>query len=202
VGPRLILLLFAEWDGTAALTEIGSIERIITPSLEAMGFRVVRVTYGGGGRPTLQIMAEPADGSAMTVEHCADISRAVSALLDVEDPIPLAYALEVTSPGIDRPLVARQDYDRFAGYEARIETSRLHDGRKRFNGKLLGMAGDDVALDMAGQRVTVPLADIFRAKLVLTDELIQATQRAHQAARDAAQDAATEAEAKAASPAA
>ena len=190
MGPRLTFLPFAEWDGTAALTEIGSIERIITPSLEAMGFRVVRVTYGGGARPTLQIMAEPADGTAMTVEHCADISRAVSALLDVEDPIPVAYALEVTSPGIDRPLVTRQDYERFAGYEAKLETSRPHDGRKRFRGKLLGMIGDDVALDVEGQRVAVPLSDVYRAKLLLTDELIQATQRAHQAARDAAVKAA------------
>jgi ribosome maturation factor RimP len=168
------------------LTETTRVERIITPSLEAMGFRVVRISFGGGGRPTLQIMAEPADGRPMSVEHCAEISRAVSALLDVDDPIPLAYTLEVTSPGIDRPLISRQDFERFAGFEAKVELARSRDGRKRFRGKLVGMEGDDVALDVEGERVAVPLAEVLRAKLLLTDELIKAVRDAQQGADNAA----------------
>ena len=90
------------------MKEIGIIERLIGPSLDGMGFRLVRVSYGGGGRPVLQIMAEPSDGRPMSVEHCAEISRVVSAILDVEDPIPSAYTLEVTSPGIDPGVAGEQ----------------------------------------------------------------------------------------------
>ena len=122
-------------------------------------------------------MAEPADGSSMTVDHCAEISRTVSAILDVEDPIPVAYLLEVTSPGIDRPLVAREDYRRFVGFEARIELDRPVDGRKRFKGRIQSIDAEDrvTILDEAGT-VAVPFTDIVKAKLILTDELIAATQ--------------------------
>ena len=95
------------------------VEQLLTPTIEAMGFNVVRVSLGGGNNAVLQIMAEPSDGREMTVDHCADISRAVSAVLDVEDPIQSAYSLEVSSPGLDRPLVRLGDYDRFAGFDAR-----------------------------------------------------------------------------------
>lgn len=160
-----------------ASRENGIIERLIGPPLEAMGFRLVRVSFGGGARPVLQIMAEPADGRAMTVDHCADISRTVSAILDVEDPIKTAYLLEVTSPGIDRPLIAREDYRRFAGFEARIELERAVDGRKRFRGRIQPNDESDqiTILEEAGP-VAIPFADILKAKLVLTDELIDATQ--------------------------
>src|SRR5712675_2493030 len=103
-----------------------------------MGYRLVRVAVLGAGRATLQIMAERRDDASMTVDDCADISRSVSALLDVADPIAGAYTLEVSSPGIDRPLVRPEDYERFTGFEARIELARPVDGRKRFRGRLLG----------------------------------------------------------------
>jgi ribosome maturation factor RimP len=162
------------------LKEISIIERLIGPSLEGMGFRLVRVSYGGGGRPVLQIMAEPADGSAMSVEHCAEISRVVSAILDVEDPIPSAYTLEVTSPGIDRPLVSRDDYRRFAGFEAKLELNRAVDGRKRFRGKIEAVdAEDHVPVTEEAGRFLLPFTDIIKAKLMLTDELLAASQNDH-----------------------
>ena len=108
----------------------------------------------------------------MRVEDCADISRSISALLDVADPIAGAYTLEVSSPGIDRPLVRPEDYDRFAGFEARIELSAPLDGRKRFRGRLLGRAEEYVRLVGEAGEVRLPLAGIARAKLVLTDDLL------------------------------
>src|SRR5712691_1241124 len=147
---------------------------MIAPSLEAMGYRLVRVVFTGGRRPTLQIMAERRDEVAMSVDDCADISRTVSALLDVADPIPVAYALEVSSPGIDRPLVDRADFVRYAGYEAKVETGVPIDGRKRFRGRLLGADDAAVRIAMADREVALPLAEIVRAKLVLTDELLAA----------------------------
>lgn len=155
--------------------DTGKIEAIIAPSLEAMGYRVVRIAVTGGRRATLQIMAERADDAAMTVDDCADISRTVSALLDVADPIDSAYFLEVSSPGIDRPLVKREDFTRFAGHEARVELSMPVDGRKRFRGRLEGIDGDRVRLVVDGAPVALPFPAITRAKLVLTDELIAAT---------------------------
>jgi ribosome maturation factor RimP len=141
-----------------------------------MGFEVVRVLLMGGQRPTLQVMAERVDHRAMTVEQCAEISHTVSALLDVADPIPGAYRLEVTSPGIDRPLTRRADYERFAGFEARLETVAPIDDRRRFRGRLLGLSGDDVRIRLAEGERTIPLAAIKKAKLVLTDELLAAAQ--------------------------
>ncbi len=157
------------------LREVENIERMNAPSLESMGFRLVRVSFGGGSRPTLQIMAEPADGSGMNVEHCADFSRAVSALLDVEDPIKIAYVLEVTSPGIDRPLITRDDFKRYAGFDAKFETERLIDGRKRFKGTLAGIDDQDrVTLTDEKGAAAVPFAEIRKAKLILTDALLKA----------------------------
>jgi len=125
----------------------------------------------------------------MTIDHCTEVSRVVSALLDVEDPIPGNYQLEVTSPGIDRPLVTLDDFRRFAGFEAKIELARPVDGRKRFRGRLALPDVPDrvVLLDEAG-RVTLPFDEILRAKLVLTDELIAATQTHHLPAPAAAPD--------------
>ena len=153
----------------------GKIEALIAPSLAAMGYRVVRVAITGGRRATLQIMAERVDDKAMTVEDCADISRTVSALLDVADPIATAYTLEVSSPGIDRPLVRREDFARFAGFEAKIELTAPVDGRRRFRGTLLGVEGDDVRVLVDAAPVALPLATVVRAKLVLTDELLAAS---------------------------
>ena len=154
--------------------DTGKIEAMIAPSLEAMGYRVVRVAVTGGRRATLQIMAERTDDQAMRVEDCTEISRMVSALLDVADPIAGAYLLEVSSPGIDRPLVRREDFARFAGFEAKVELNAPVDGRKRFRGRLLGVEGDAVRLLVDAAPVTLPIAAVARAKLVLTDELLRA----------------------------
>src|SRR6266851_852085 len=152
--------------------DTNEITRLIEPSLEAMGYRVVRVALTGTRLPTLQVMAERRDEVPMTVDDCAEISRSISALLDVADPIAGAYTLEVSSPGIDRPLVRPEDYDRFAGFAARIELSEPQDGRKRFRGRLLGRAEDHVRLAGEAGEVRLPLAAIVRAKLELTDELL------------------------------
>ena len=156
--------------------DAGKIESMIGPSLTAMGYSVVRIAFTGGRRPTLQIMAERNDNAAMTVDDCATISHTVSALLDVADPIASSYVLEISSPGIDRPLTRRADYERFAGFEAKIDMQRPIDGRRRFRGKLMGLEGDDAKLLVGPETVRLPLDAIARAKLVLTDELITATQ--------------------------
>lgn len=151
------------------------IEAIIGPSLDAMGYELVRVRFSGNQRPVLQIMAERKADGQMTIDDCEAVSRTVSALLDVEDPISTAYELEVSSPGIDRPLTRPKDYERFAGFEARVEMKRLVDGRKKVRGQLLGLFDDKVALTVDGARVEIPLADVSAAKLVLTDALIEAS---------------------------
>jgi ribosome maturation factor RimP len=154
--------------------DTNQIAGIIEPPLAAMGYRLVRVALTSTGRATLQVMAEREDEAPMSVEDCAEISRSISALLDVADPIAGAYTLEVSSPGIDRPLVRPEDYDRFAGFAARIELKEPQDGRKRFRGRLLGRAAGHVRLaDEAGE-VRLPLAAIAKAKLILTDDLIAA----------------------------
>ncbi|MCW2245148.1 ribosome maturation factor RimP [Azospirillum fermentarium] len=120
-------------------------------------------------------MAERADGAAMTVDDCADISHAVSALLDVEDPISGPYTLEVSSPGIDRPLTRLKDFERFAGFEAKLESRIAVDGRKRFKGLLRGVEEGEILLDTEQGPARVPFDNVLRAKLVLTDELIRAS---------------------------
>jgi len=159
-------------------------EALIEPTLAEMGYRLVRVRLGGGPRATLQVMAERADGRAMAVEDCEAISRALSAKLDVEDPIASAYTLEVSSPGIDRPLVRPDDYHRFAGHVAKIETRVPVAGRRRFSGRIAAATDSHVrlALEEGGSAGTSPeveiaIADIARAKLKLTDELIAAHSR-------------------------
>ena len=149
---------------------------VIGPSAEGMGFRLVRVRLTSGQRPTLQIMAERADGT-MNVDDCAELSRALSAILDVEDPIDREYVLEVSSPGIDRPLTAPEDFERFAGHEAKLETEEMIDGRKRFRGVLRGVdaaaADPTVLLDLAdGGEARLPFSALADAKLVLTDALV------------------------------
>jgi ribosome maturation factor RimP len=154
---------------------------IIEPSLEGMGYELVRVLMQGRQQPVLQIMAERKDGAAMTVEDCADISRQISALLDVDDPIEGAYSLEVSSPGIDRPLTRPKDFEAYAGFEAKLETAEPVDGRKRFRGKLLGLDEQGrVKLAAEGREWAVPLTIVKGAKLVLTDELIAAAMQQQQ----------------------
>jgi len=153
----------------------GEIAQIIEPSLHAMGYRLVRVMIlGAVRRATLQVMAERLDDVPMTVDDCAEISRSISALLDVADPIAGAYMLEVSSPGIDRPLVRPEDYDRFASFEARIDLAEPVGGRKRYRGRLLGRRDDGIRLVTETGEVHLPLTAIVRAKLVLTDDLLAA----------------------------
>lgn len=154
------------------------IEQEITPALKDMGYEVVRVALNGNETKVLQIMAERLDRVDMTVDDCADISRTVSALLDVADPFSGRYTLEVTSPGLDRPLLRPTDYARFAGDEAKIELCRDINGRKRFKCRLKGLTDkNEVLFDFEGQTMSVPFADIAKAKLILTDELIQKHQK-------------------------
>jgi ribosome maturation factor RimP len=149
---------------------------IVTPTLEAMGFELVRVAVLGRDRPTVQIMADRADGAQITLDDCEEISRTLSAVLDVEDPLPGAWTLEVSSAGIDRPLTRVKDWNRFAGHLARAETLVPIEGRKRFSGVILGADEASARLRLEdGSEITLPLAGLRRAKLVLTDELIRAT---------------------------
>ena len=141
-----------------------------------MGYELVRVAVLGRERPTVQVMADRADGSLISVEDCERITHAVSAVLDVEDPIASAWTLEVSSAGIDRPLVRVKDWVRFAGHQARVELLAPHDGRRRFAGVVLGADAEQARLRLDdGAEVALALADIRRAKLVLTDALIEAT---------------------------
>lgn len=148
------------------------IEDIVAPTIVGMGFELVRVALSRGG--TLQIMIEPAAGGPMDVEQCAAVSRALSAVLDVEDPISDAYTLEVSSPGIDRPLTRAKDYTRWAGHIARLETTLPVEGRRRFKGTLLGLEDGVVRLRLDdGKEAGVPLEAVSKAKLELTDRLIE-----------------------------
>ncbi len=157
------------------LTE--QVEALVTPPIEAMGFHVVQVKLMDTHKSRmLQIMAEKPDGS-MGVEDCATISKQVSALLDVEDLIPGEYRLEVSSPGIDRPLKTSADFNKFVGHLAKIETVLPIKGRKRFSGEIKAVSEAEVTLTVDKVDVPIPLADISAAKLVLTDALIKHHQK-------------------------
>jgi len=166
----------------AQINEVGmdqrqaTLEELIQPTVDALGYDLVRLMVSGRQRPTLQVMAERKDRQPMTVEDCETISRAISAKLDVEDPLPNAYTLEVSTPGIDRPLVKALDFQRFSGHLARIETTAAISGQRRFTGKIVAANDAAVRLALAAGEVELPIADIARAKLVLTDDLIRATQ--------------------------
>ena len=154
---------------------------IITPVIEDMGFELVRVRLMGGKTQLLQIMADRPEGG-IEVDECAAISTAVSAVLDVEDPITDAYTLEVSSPGIDRPLTRLKDFEEFEGYEAKLETAEPIDGRKRFKGVLAGVEGEEVMLNVDEGTIGLQFDWLSDAKLVLTDELIREMLRARKAA--------------------
>ena len=154
---------------------------IITPVIEDLGYELVRVRLMSGKETTLQIMADKPDGG-IEVDDCAAISTAVSATLDVEDPILDAYTLEVSSPGIDRPLTRLKDFDAFEGYEAKLETDELIDGRRRFKGVLAGVEDDEVLINVTEGTIGLKFAWLSDAKLVLTDELIKEMLRQRKAA--------------------
>jgi ribosome maturation factor RimP len=155
------------------LSALAHLEPIIAPAVEAAGYRLVRLRLVGGKRKTLQVMAERPDGG-MDVEDCARLSRKLSDFLEREDPVEGEYVLEVSSPGIDRPLTRLTDFARWAGHDARIELKTPDaDGRKRFTGMLLGLDGNTVVVEVNGERRALPYGSIGEAKLVLTDRLIQ-----------------------------
>jgi ribosome maturation factor RimP len=188
--PRLIVE-----QGIAA-----RVAAIVEPALVGIGYRLVRIRISGLDGCTVQIMAERPDGS-MTIEDCEVVSRALSPVLDVADPIDRAYRLEVSSPGMDRPLVRRSDFERYAGHQIKVELAAPHDGRRRFRGVLLGVQSldsqgldsqveaarirrDDAAPGETGE-VLLPIEDMAEAKLVLTDALItESLRRAKQAERE------------------
>lgn len=154
---------------------------IIQPVIEGMGFELVRVRLMSGRTSTLQIMAERPEGG-IEVDQCAEISTAVSAILDVEDPISDEYTLEVSSPGIDRPLTRMKDFEAWTGYEAKLETEELIDGRRRFKGPLAGTQDGEVLIEIEEGIVGLRFEWLSDAKLVLTDELITEMLRARKAA--------------------
>jgi ribosome maturation factor RimP len=181
VEPRLIVE-----PGLAA-----RVATIVEPVLEQLGFRLVRVRISGMDGCTVQIMAERPDGS-MSIDDCEQVSRALSPVLDVADPIERAYRLEISSPGIDRPLVRRSDFERFAGHAAKIEMAVAIDGRRRFRGTLIGVDGDKARVRRtdaaAGEDpdVLLSIEEMAEAKLVLTNELVAESLRRGKAAERAA----------------
>ena len=163
------------------------VSAVAAPVLQQLGYRLVRIKISGEAGCTVQIMAERPDGS-MQIEDCEAVSRALSPVLDIADPIDRAYRLEISSPGIDRPLVRRSDFERYAGYLVRIEMAVARHGRKRFRGTLVGVEGDAAKLRREDARadedvdVLLAMEDIAEAKLVLTDELVAESMRRGKAA--------------------
>lgn len=163
-------------------TELKVLE-ILSPSVESMGYEIVRIKLNGSGAAkALQVMIDRVDGKSIVVEDCEKVSKHVSALLDVEDPIQEAYNLEISSPGVDRPLTRLKDFVKFAGFDVKLETRAKIDGQAKFRGKIAGCEGDEVLLDLniidmanpsSPKKVRIKFNDIRTAKLVLTDELMK-----------------------------
>lgn len=181
-------------DEPRLVTETGPAARvaaIVAPVLEGLGFRLVRVKISAGDPMTLQIMAERPDGT-FGIDECEAASRAISPVLDVEDPISGAYNLEMSSPGIDRPLVRVSDFERWAGHQVKIEMAVPHEGRKRFRGTLIATSGTDAVVRLpdapagAPDTHSLPIADIGDARLVLTEDLIREALRRDKALREGA----------------
>jgi ribosome maturation factor RimP len=167
------------------ITESGvaaQVAAVVEPAIEDLGFNLVRVKISAENGCTVQIMAERPDGT-MTVNDCAVISRAISPVLDLEDPVPQAYHLEISSPGIDRPLVRTSDFERWTGYEAKVEMAVPLDGRKRFRGFIRGVENGEAIIDLPDVKegldpvARLPLTDLAAAHLVLTDDLIRESLR-------------------------
>ena len=159
------------------MADVTGLERMIEPEVRHLGYQLVRVCMvGGASDPTLQVMAERPDTRQLDLDDCERISRRLSEVLDLCDPIEGSYRLEVSSPGIDRPLTRMQDYFDWKGHEARLTLDQPHEGRKRFTGTLQGLEGDQVLiLTKDEQAHALPFSEISSAKLLLTDRLIQAT---------------------------
>jgi len=151
------------------VTAVARLEPIFEPVIESAGFKLVRLRLMG---ETLQVMAERPDGS-MNVEDCAELSRALLDFIEKEEPVEGEYELEVSSPGIDRPLTRPQDFARWSGYEAKLELDGIYEGRKRWRGIVLGLDGADVVIRAGNKDIRFPFRSVLNAKLVLTDKLIQ-----------------------------
>jgi ribosome maturation factor RimP len=190
---------FLPHDGTEAVDEprlvvepgvAARVAAVAAPVLQGLGYRLVRIRVSGEAGCTVQVMAERPDGT-MLIDDCEAVSRALSPVLDVADPIDRAYRLEISSPGIDRPLVRRSDFERYAGHLVKIEMAVAHEGRKRFRGVLAGVEGDSTRLRRDDPRegeaadVLLPMEDIAEARLVLTDELVAESMRRGKAAERA-----------------
>jgi ribosome maturation factor RimP len=167
-----------------------TIAGIVEPAIEQLGYRLVRVRISGLNGMTVQIMAERPDGT-MTVEGCEAVSRGVSPVLDVDDPIDKPYHLEVSSPGIDRPLVRKTDFEIWAGFLMKLETTRLINERKRYRGKIVKVGEDAITVERdqpapdEAATVEIPFDAIGEARLILTDDLVEASLKADKAARKA-----------------
>ena len=152
---------------------------MLEPVIEKLGYETVRIMTIGQANPTLQIMIDKLDGTEICVDDCAKVSRALSEVLDEKDPITDKYNLEVSSPGLDRPLTKPIHFQKFAGNEVKIETDELVDGRKRFKGELKGIEGSDVLLVMDETVYQIPFDAIAKAKIILTDELLSQWEAEH-----------------------
>lgn len=186
---------FAPFEDDRLIAETGTdarIAAIVAPVVDDLDFQLVRVRMINNNGPVMQIMAERPDGT-MSVGDCEALSRALSPVLDIEEPVHTAYSLEVSSPGIDRPLVRRADFEKWVGHVAKIETQYLVDGRKRFRGILIGVDGDDVVLrrdkpaSPDEKDAIIPLNSISDARLILTDDLIREALKRDKALRVANQ---------------
>ncbi len=152
------------------------IENLLNPSLDAEGFHLVQARFiGGQNRPTLQLMVERADGGRVNIDECAKLSRACSAIIDVEDAIAGAYVLEVSSPGIDRPLMRLADFEKNIGRNVKIEMQHPVNGRKRFYGKMMGVNGASVILSQDGSDTELAIADMVAARLAISDTVLAPT---------------------------
>ncbi len=163
------------------MTLAEKIEGIIADSVTHLGYDIVRVSVTGNELKTIQVMIERTDRADMTVDDCEKVSRTVSALLDVEDPVAGRYMLEVTSPGIDRPLIKPADYVRFKGMEAKVETMVALNNQRRFKGIIMGVSDDEseIILSVDGNTIRLPFNNIAKAKLILTDELLAQHAKQH-----------------------
>ena len=168
----------------------GRVLAIADPIAADMGYNIVRIRVMSGKRSTVQIMAERIKDGLMGVDDCANFSRELSSALEVDDPLHDAYVLEVSSPGLDRPLTDLKDFDKYEGYLARLELDRMIEGRKRFRGTLAGIDGENVDINLDGENETaqIPFAWISEAKLLITDELIEAGRKALDAANKITED--------------
>ena len=156
------------------------LQDMLEPVISGLGYETVRILTIGQANPTLQIMIDKLDGSDIVVEDCATVSRKISEVLDANDPIKDKYNLEVSSPGLDRPLTVLEHFQRFAGYDAKIETSSEVDARKRFKGKIISVDDrENIHFDMDGKEWVIPFAAVSKAKLLITDELLAKYEETH-----------------------